>query len=202
MAADASQGGADKPESWDDRREYIRVPADCPVTYRILDHREQTERKAGRDWLWSLPMSPLPDRHETGSGHDASADSGLMEMLLCLDWKVSLLIKTLVSQRQPEQFPHSGIMSEVSGSGMKLVTSEAPEAGSLIELDVILPVTPFHNLFLTGEVIRGRPVKNPGDENRFEVGVAFRDLNEIQRDHLVRYALKRQMQLQRERRAV
>lgn len=200
--ADHDQGG--KPERGDERREYIRVPADCPVAFRILGSHRERKPRIGRDWLRCAPVpyvSYQSERRDRGFAHEGADDFEVRELLLALDWKLSLLIKNLVAQCHPEQFPHQGIMSEISGTGMKLLTEQPLVSGRVIELDVVLPVIPFHNLVLTGEVIQARRAAARGGKTPFEVGVAFCDLTETQRDHLVRYVLKQQMLLQRERRA-
>lgn len=183
-----------------ERREYVRVPADCPVAFRVLGGPGQASRASTRAWLGSLPMMTPSEVRDRG-GHDGSGHPELMDMLLNLDWKVSFIVKQLMTDSHPDLFPHSGVMSEVSGGGMKLMTAQALEAGNLIEVDVVLPVVPFHNLFIKGEVVQVRPVTEQDGDDLFEAGVSFRDLKEAQRDHLVKYALKRQMALQRERRA-
>jgi hypothetical protein len=190
----------DQLHSWTNRREYVRVTADCPVVFRVLQGHDQAPPVPGRDWLWSLPMA-APSEIRSGGGHDGEGHPELVEMLLTLDWKVSLIMKRLMSESRPDLFPYAGVMSEVSGGGMKLTTDHALESGSLLELDVVLPVVPFNNMFIKGEVVQVRKVKRASETDAFEVGVAFRDVNELQLDHLVKYALKRQMALQRERRA-
>lgn len=183
-----------------DRREYVRVTADCPVAFRVLKGRDQTPPVPGRDWLWSLPMT-VPSEIRSGGGHDGAGHPELVDMLLTLDWKVSLIMKRLISESRPDLFPFSGVMYEVSGGGMRLMTGHGLESGNLIEIDMVLPVVPFHNMFIKGEVVQVRKVNRASETDAFEVGVAFRDVNELQLDHLAKYALKRQMALQRERRA-
>lgn len=170
------------------------------MAFRVLGGAGTAPLAAGRDWLWSLPMMKPTEVRERGS-HDGSGHPELMDMLLNLDWKVSFIVKHLMSESRPDLFPHAGVMSEVSGGGMRLLTAQVVEAGNLIEVDVVLPVVPFHNLFVKGEVVQVRPAKGETESNILDVGVAFRDIKESQRDHLVKYALKRQMALQRERRA-
>jgi c-di-GMP-binding flagellar brake protein YcgR len=143
----------------------------------------------------------VPSEIRSGGGHDGAGHPELVDMLLTLDWKVSLIMKRLISESRPDLFPFSGVMYEVSGGGMRLMTGHGLESGNLIEIDMVLPVVPFHNMFIKGEVVQVRKVNRASETDAFEVGVAFRDVNELQLDHLAKYALKRQMALQRERRA-
>lgn len=82
---------------------------------------------------------------------------------------------------------------------MRFSTEREVKAKSTIEFEFILPVLPFREISLMGEVVRC--VRSDKEFSRdYEVSIEFRQIKDPDREHIIRYVVKRQLQLQREER--
>ena len=64
----------------------------------------------------------------------------------------------------------------------------------------VLPMIPFKEMFLSGEVVRSveAPKENHPDPE-YEVSIVFKGMKESEKEQIIRYVVKRQMQTQREK---
>lgn len=79
----------------------------------------------------------------------------------------------------------------ISGGGMLIVTKEALKRGTMLQ---ILMEFPAGRVKVMGEV---RRVQKNEETEQYEVGVAFLDLNEKDRDKVVKYVYNRQIEMKR-----
>ncbi len=186
----------------EERRHSVRALADCPAMYRMMDPNGPKRVEAQKSGRYPIPVLPRMDTAEKlykklhGQTEHAS-DPDVMELLLWLDWKISFMIKALPQGQDEVIFPNRTTVKDLSADGLKVHVAEAPKLGDLLELELILPVLPFREMFLAGEVMW----LNPKAESvcYCEVGLAFRGINWHDQEHIISYVVKRQMQLQRER---
>lgn len=121
------------------------------------------------------------------------------ELILWLDWKMNYLFKALTQSKDAEVFPYQAVIIDLSASGMRFSTEREVKAKSTIEFEFILPVLPFREISLMGEVVRC--VRSDKEFSRdYEVSIEFRQIKDPDREHIIRYVVKRQLQLQREER--
>ncbi len=192
--------GASKPtgdkaaDAVEDRRAYIRVVVDCPTTYRVAGSVPPAKTAA-----FAIPPFPQIDAGEGLFRSDEIEDRRLTELFLWLDWRINFLVKTVLRPQTRELYPHQAIIVDLSATGMRIVTEQAHAIGRRLEFEMVLPITPFRELQLAGEVIRADRVTSGPDAGRYQIGVDFRDLIEVDRDQIIRYVLRRQMQIERER---
>ena len=183
----------------DDDRGYIRVSTDCPVRYRVINPEEPKKIREKRHLLDHMPPMPCLDGVEKIYQHRNDSDAQILEMLLWLDWKVNLLLKTLTQERDQEIYPYQGLISNLSATGIRLLGTSGLEPDSWLELQLILPVIPFREMYLPGEVVwRSDADPETSSGHVYEAGVEFRDIKESDREQVIRYVLGRQMELRRE----
>ena len=188
----------------EERRHSVRVLADCPAVYRVVDPNGPKRIEEKRSGLYHIPALPQFDTAEKlykklhGQASPQS-DPDMMEMMLWLDWKISFMIKTLPQCSDEEVFPYRALVKDLSAEGMRVYTADAPKMGSVLECELILPVLPFREMFLKGEVVWFNNLKEDS-VYAYEVGLNFKEISEPDREQVISYSVRRQMQLQRERR--
>ncbi|HEX9759065.1 MAG TPA: PilZ domain-containing protein [Nitrospiria bacterium] len=127
-------------------------------------------------------------------------DPKLLELLQCIDWKLNFIIKILNSEQETAVFSRSAFIENLSATGMKCLTKESYSSKTKLEIQLILPIIPYSEMRITGEVIRCVPRKGNADSTpEFEVGMEFETIKESDREMIIRYVLNRQMELQREK---
>lgn len=183
-------------ENGANRREYIRVPAECPVIYRIVD--PLAPKRNLKKPVHHIPALPPFDLTQT-KGTEEGVNPQIIELILWLDWKMNYLFKTLTKTQDAEIFPYQAVIMDLSASGMRFSTAKEVKAKAMLEFEFILPILPFREMSLAGKVVRCVPSSNKDLSGEYEVAVEFRRIKEADREHIIRYVVKRQMQLQRER---
>lgn len=179
------------------RREYIRVPAEVPVIYRMID--PNAPKRNPKNAVHHIPSLPPFDLTKSTYGTEEGASPQIIELILWLDWKINYLFKTITQAKDSEIFPYQAVLMDLSASGMRFSTSREVKTKTLIEFEVVLPILPFQEIVLTGEVIRCVRSRDEAHPDEYEIAVEFRRIKESDREHIIRYVVKRQLQLQRER---
>ncbi len=96
----------------------------------------------------------------------------------------------------PRMVPYRAMATNVSGGGALIATRDVHpgvDPGSLVEVELELPEG---RVYAAGQVVRVL-TEAEGQEVRFKVAVEFTEIDERDRDALVRYVLKRQFELRR-----
>lgn len=181
------------------RREYIRVPAECPVIFRIVD--PLVPKRNSKKSIHHIPSLPSFDLTKT-KGTEEGVNPQIIELILWLDWKMNYLFKTLTKSQDAEVFPYQAVIMDLSASGMRFSTAEEVKAKAILEFEFILPILPFREMSLVGEVVRCVRSQKEELSGEFEVAVEFQRMKEPDREHIIHYVVKRQLQIQREERSL
>lgn len=183
-----------------DQREYIRVPVRCPAIYRVVPAEGSLTPPQEQPTLYHVPPFPFTDPSESTHRPDEQAPAGLVEMFLWLDWKLNYLIKTLSQKQEKTFYPNQALITDLSGSGIRFTSAASHPPGSRLEFEIVFPMIPFREIVVLGDVIWSREIPGDASEPSFEMGVTFKEIKETDREHIIRYVVRTQMQLQRERR--
>jgi len=188
-------------------REYARVDLECPAKYRIVTRDPSAQVEGGetsteaRQPISSIPLTPPGDGLEFLKEGDPSS-ARMMELLLCVDWKLSFLVRHMTSQADSERFPYSGVILNLSASGMRFVTDHMVDPGVTLEFEFVLPVVPYWETHLIGEVIRSyQRIVEGASKVECSVKFKFPKTQDPNQELITRFVVQRQMQLQRGRRA-
>lgn len=195
MNKEMSQGDRQKALQDTEVETTIRVASECHAIFRIIDPNE-TETTATRRAIFHIPSFPSVeaiDPAEKLYEKREEKDADMVELLLCIDWKINLLIKTLAPIQDADRYPYQALILEIGMKEIKVSTVQPLERGTLVEFHFVLPILPFKEIFLTGEVVRLLPTPEA-----YDVAVSTQSLNESEREHFIRYIVKRQFQLKRE----
>lgn len=185
-----------------EQRQFVRVSADCPVKYRVIDADDPKKLKS--DIFDSFSSMEVREIESKSHVHEKETDRHMMKMLLWLDWKVTYLIKLLAENKEQPIFPYQAVISDLSASGMKLHVPKTEPKGTSIQVRLILPILPFKELIIDAEVVWTQEENKGGDtedNKNTEMAVAFRNLKEANQEDLFRYIIKRERQVRFEKEA-
>ncbi len=182
-----------------DQRESIRVLTECPVIYRVVLAEHEKRLNQRKDSIYQIPSLPLMDAAENLYRHAEETDPEVVDMLLWLDWKTSFIVKLMLRESDAERFPHQATILNIGADGFLFYTTETYKEETMLEFNFILPVIPFREMIVTGAVVRCNAVTGEDSLLGYEIGVRLISITEVEREHVIRYVVKRQMQLQRER---
>ncbi|HET6466383.1 MAG TPA: PilZ domain-containing protein [Nitrospiria bacterium] len=189
------------PATEKDRRGYVRVRTECLASYRLIEG-EDTPRSR-KEGSWPIPLVPVPEGLDKLHPAEDATENQILNLLLWVDWKTSFLIKNLIHQGTKKLFPHGAMITDISASGARFTTPDPLKLGTQLELEIILPIVPYREMLISGKVVRVLEKPSEGSDVReYEAGFefTFEAISDSDRDHIIRYILKRQMQSQRERR--
>jgi len=174
----------------------IQVIADCYAIFRIVDPNKTEIPTVARNATFHVPSFPSVeaiDPSEKVYEKREELDADMVELLLCIDWKINLLIKMLSPLHDSDLYPYRALIFEMGMKAIKISTAQPLNPGTFVEFHCVLPVLPFKETFLRGEVIRSLPAPE-----EYEVAIDTENLREFEREHLIHYMVKRQFQLKRE----
>lgn len=173
-------------QKWTGRREYFRVSDVFPLSARIIAD-EQTSRKSSIFPWYSMQ---IPNADEI----DETINPRLWKMLTEINTKLNMILTHI--EGKPEEFGSIKRRAvNISACGVRFTADERYEAGSLLELKLILPLDPPVGIVTYGSVVRVEEQK-PGI---YETAVHFIDLEPDVEDIIIQYTLKRQRELIRRR---
>ena len=179
------------------RREYVRVPAEYPVIFRVVDPDYPAPSTIKTQSFSHLSSLLSAETAERGYSREEPADFQLREMIQMLDWKIHYLVKLIEETKSRTTFPYQGVILDISASGMRISTSQEMKSGASLEFELVLPLLPFREMVLSAKVLRVSMIE---PSPYFLVGCSFEEINETDREQIIRYVLKKEMQLQREKR--
>jgi len=170
----------------------IRVATECQAIFRVID-QNAPQQSDGRTPLFHVPAFPSLDAIDPAEKlyeKRKDLDADIVELLLCIDWKINFLIKVLSPIHDDAIYPYRAVILEISMNDIKISSSHPVEIGTLIELHFVLPTLPFKEMFLKGEVI----AFNAGE---YLLTISAEHLKAPDQEHLLQYLVRRQFQLQR-----
>ena len=184
-----------------ERRSYVRGDISFKVKFKIMSPEEYRDLKRSNKEIFSH------DKREkgidiTGTGNkDAyiAPNTYLIDFLLYMDEKLDRIL-AFVSQDMPEkESPNQGIGSNISGSGMNIITDKPLELGKIIHTNFVLSRFPLVFIDVFGEIVRVTPVDEDGNTS-YHVGTKFLDLNINNRERIIACVFQRQREAIRKKR--
>ncbi len=111
--------------------------------------------------------------------------SYFVECLCRMDEKIDRIIDTLENSTDSNKIKIEDT-SNISASGLGLVTQAPLEEGCLLDIFLYIPGFPQGRLKTYGEVVRSTP-REDSEKAMFDVGIKFLTLSEPEREGLVAY---------------
>ena len=183
----------------DSKRGFVRVSADCPILYRVVQADDKIQLGTDRfDPISSIETHDIATKLYSEGEH---RDDRILELLLWIDWKVHYLIKERSRDRDRALFPYEAVMVDLSGSGLKFSSHRKEGVRTLLQFRLILPILPFKEIIFNGEVVHLKEKKRADQPFfQYEIGVEYSDIKESDRESLFAYIVKRERQIRYEQR--
>ncbi len=175
----------------------ISVASECQAIFRVVDTEVARQNSNGR-MIFHVPPFPALDAIDPSEKlYDKrdELDADLVELLLCIDWKVNVLIKTLSPLKDEAFYPYRAVITEIGIKNIRILTPQPLNVGASVEFHFVLPMLPFKELFMRGEVAGA----SEADPNEYHIKIDAHHMRESDREHMIHYIVKRQFQLKRER---
>lgn len=104
--------------------------------------------------------------------------------LLTIDDKLDRILKKLGCEPSEASMAIAATINDISGSGMKLVLSEAIQIGQLLKISMNLPGLPVSHFEACGKVVRVSS-RSGKEKGLFDVAVKFLYISEADRERLI-----------------
>lgn len=166
-------------------REFSRVDAVVPLEVRLVSPEDRQNISSFIVGEASLPEYQVPPEVE---------DVILSEWLKMLNAKLDAIISALADQH--EKIPSiSQRMVNISGGGLSFDSAEKYKPGDILEMKLMLPISPVYTLYVFGEVV---DIRQKGDH--YHTAVKYITIDDEIRDHIVKFVFKTQRDMLRKKR--
>ncbi len=168
-----------------EKRNFIRVETFLTFTVRPVSQEEGRYLKA----RYAIDMIPftMPHPHEV-------SDKAVNEWFLYLNAKLDVIL-SLLKHQQADIACELPRRVNISEGGMSFSHDDSFAQGSTVEIKMMLPMFPPVFLIVYGSVVSCRK-ENDG----YQIGVSFHDMEEDIRDEIFRFVFKIQRDMLREKR--
>lgn len=118
----------------------------------------------------------------------------LLQFLTALNHKLDIILTLLNQNQLGQDFPYTGEVTEISGAGLKFLTSEKLTPGQAIEVALSLSNLPPVLIGLVGEVLRIEEEQSSGKQL---YALKYLFLRDSDREKIVQFVFKEQRELLR-----
>lgn len=180
-----------------ERREYFRIRDRIPISYRKLSEKEAMNLKK---LIRYSSSANIEDFKGLGSiiekiHKKIGEEDELFLFLSMIDKKLDRIMEYIMTQKREndtEEIKYHDV--EISGSGMKFYPELESDVGDLLEFKIILPIFGFPKIYAIGRVQRTGKEEFDGELKSY-IAVKFLEINENDREILIRYLFKRQREM-------
>ena len=162
-------------------------------TISVSEDEEKFRRMKGcnspYDFITGLDMDVKEIELEGNEKNRAFA-----KLLLNIDRKLNLIISSLIEGKGSLDLPKIRRVN-ISASGARFSTDDRIESGTRLWIKIFLSIYPFSPLYLIGEVTRSEKTFVKGDESSYMTAIKYINLNEDERDRIIRYVLSNQREV-------
>lgn len=159
-------------------REHVRIDVKLPISIKFIPNEERyniSTRVFGYKEIHSREVSD-------------SINMNIYEALNRIEKKIDMILNILTIQQYGfYQLPEKNI--NISGGGISFISDEFFVKGDILEIKIFLDEPIPVGLLVYGEVVRVVE-----ENSRYNVGVKFININEKQRDIIVRFVMYKQRQ--------
>jgi hypothetical protein len=176
-----------------EKRSYVRGDVSFKVTFKVMSPEEYQDLKRSNKEIFSH------DKREKGiditdtDNKDAhiTPNTCLIDFLLYMDEKLDQILAFVSQDVADKESFNQGIGSNISGSGMNIITDKPLELGKIIHTNFVLSRFPLVFIDAFGEVVRVTPVDEDG-KTFYHLGAKFLDLNLNDRERIIACVFQRQ----------
>jgi len=187
-----------------EKRRYFRVNDTINLFHRVIDESKIDERShVSSDVLASCSLAAALDM----LNQEAAAlvprlerrDPEMVEYLRVLDSKINLIAQAL--RYQDDEFSeHDKREVSLSAAGVAFTNDSAIEVGALLELRMLLSSC-LAVIVAYARVVQCKDISADNSRNPFAICVEYINMNEEDRELLIKHVIKKQMQQLRDKHA-
>jgi hypothetical protein len=176
-------------------REYARIDDYLCLEYAVRRGEKKAVAEAFRQRMPRKPPIQLtpPSWFTVKDDRNilAEVEKEILKVLSAMDTKIDAIVKCLAEGDRSSLMSFTPRWVNLSGAGMRFVVADGVSAGDFLEIKIFLPDAGGVPVAVLGEVIRAEPTRR-AKESGLEAAVAFRCIEEEDRDRLIRYIFARQ----------
>lgn len=191
-------------EDFEEKRRYFRVNDTINLLHRVINEKQiQTHSHVSNDILSSCSLAAALDV----LNHEAAAlaprldrrDPEMFEYLKILDNKINLIVQSLTPQ-QDAFSEHDKREVSLSAAGVAFSNEVAIPVGALLELRMLL-TSCLAVIIVFGRVVQCNNMADDNPDRPWAIGVEYVNINEEDRELLIKHVIKKQMQQLRDKHA-
>ncbi len=188
-----------------EKRRYFRVSDTINLLYRVIDESRLTERShVSTDVLGSCSLAVALDVLSQEAAALAPRlerrDPEMFEYLKIIDCKLNLIARAMSPYEEGEFSEHDKRNVSLSAAGVAFSNDQAIAVGSLLELRMLL-TSCLAVIVAFARVVKCNDVSGLDPSQPFEIGAEYVNMNEEDRELLIKHVIKKQMQQLREKHA-
>ena len=186
-------------------RSHLRVNSYVILNYKIISSEEFIKQK--NKYIQNISHETEENLYKsqifTGEELDLTTEHSSVEILneiKTLNKKIDFIINHLIKPDDKSILDEEQIEVNLSGSGIKFISSVNLKTGDLLEMKLVLPLSPGIVIDFIAKVIRViKPAGKTGsnEPESSEIAVKYVAINEDDREMIIRYTFKRQRELLR-----
>ena len=182
-----------------ERRSYVRGDISFQVKFKIMSPEEyQDLKRSNKEFFSHDTREKGIDITDTGNKDDHIVpNTYLIDFLLYMDEKLDQILAFVSQDMTDKESLNQGIGSNISGSGMNIITDKPLELGKIIHTNFVLSRFPLVFIDVFGEIVRVTPVDEDG-KTSYHLGTKFLDLNLNDRERIIACVFQRQREAIRE----
>ena len=188
----------------DERRRFFRIDDAINLYYKIVDEKEVLAASKRSDDVLSncslvTALEMLDQESRLIMFRIEKNEPEIAEYLKTLDSKISLLSQAVM--RQGNDFSESKMCNtNISASGLAIEIDHSIEVGEYLEIKLLL-TSCIAVILIYGKVVYCKKNTEAGAAIQYQVGIDYVNLNDQDREILIKHIVKRQMQQIREQKA-
>lgn len=164
-----------------EQRALFRMSVELPIRHRLASNDEIAALRTQIESRAAAAKSTL--------------DPELVDALARLERKIDQALALLAPEQfSPPLVPEALRRAELSGSGCSFRVAERVDLGRIVICEMLLPEVPPHALRVTARVVSCAPIAG---SREFTLALAFDAIDERERDRIVRYLNRRQIEERR-----
>jgi len=169
-----------------ERRSHVRGDISFKVKFKIMSPDEYQDLKRSGKEIFSHDKSEKDSDITDTDNKDANItpNTCLIDFLLYMDEKLDQILAFVSKDVADKESLNQGIGSDISGSGMNIITDKPLEPGEIIHTNFVLSRFPLVFIDVFGEVVQVTPVDEEG-KTYYHAGTKFLDLKLNDRERII-----------------
>lgn len=190
-------------EELKEKRRYFRVSDTINLLHRVIDESKLKSRShVSTDVLSSCSLAVALDILNQEAAALAPRlerrDPEMFEYLKIIDNKLNLITQALSPQQESEFSEHDKRDVSLSAAGVAFNSDHAIPVGSLLELRMLL-TSCLAVIVVFARVVQSKDISSENPEHPFAICAEYINLNEEDRELLIKHTIKKQMQQLRDK---